>query len=156
MATRKQPLTSSNPALVFGVIVLLVFAIGGGAIMLAIAPLLQSDEVAVEESAEGGPTTPGGPVNVTLVARNLAYDKRTIAASPSADMTVTLDNQDSGVLHNIAFYTNRSASTKIYIGELTAGPGKLVEKFKAPSSAGNYFFRCDAHPDQMTGTFVVK
>ena len=51
---------------------------------------------------------------------------------------------------------NRSASTKIYVGELTAGPGKLTEKFKAPASAGNYFFRCDAHPDQMTGTFVVK
>ena len=42
------------------------------------------------------------------------------------------------------------------VGELTAGPGKLTENFKAPSSPGNYFFRCDAHPDQMTGTFVVK
>ena len=156
MATRRQPLMSSNPALVFGVIVLLVFAIGGGAIMFAIAPLLSSDEAAVSETTDSGPTTPGGPVNVTVVARNLAYDKRTIAASPGADMTVVLDNQDSGVLHNIAFYTNRSGSTKIYVGELTAGPGKLTEKFKAPASAGNYFFRCDAHPDQMTGTFVVK
>ena len=156
MATRRQPLMNSNPSLVFGVIVLLVFAIGGGAIMFAIAPLLGSDEVAVEETADGGATTPGGPVNVAITARNLAFDRRTITASPGADMTVVLDNQDSGVLHNIAFYTNRSAGTKIYVGELTAGPGKLTEKFKAPASAGNYFFRCDAHPDQMTGTFVVK
>jgi len=154
---QKRPLSETHPSLVYGVSILLfvfVVAVGGG---LAIAPLLHSGSAPSEAVADdGGPTTPGGPVNVTIVARNLAYDKRTIAASPGADMTVTLDNQDSGVLHNIAFYTNRSGSTKIYIGELTAGPGKLVEKFKAPSSAGNYFFRCDAHPDQMTGTFVVK
>src|SRR5215216_6459456 len=104
MATRRQPLMSSNPAVVLGVLVLLIFAIGGGAIMLAIAPLLASDKAAVEDSADSGPTTPGGPVNVTLTARNLAYDKRTITASPGADMTVVLDNQDGGVLHNVAFY----------------------------------------------------
>ena len=156
MATRRQPLMSSNPSLVFGVIVLLVFAIGGGAIMFAIAPLLGSAEVAVEETADGGPTTPGGPVSTTLVARNLAFDKRTITASPNVDVTVTLDNQDAGVLHNVSFYTNRSAGTKIFVGELKAGVSQSVEKFKSPASAGNYFFRCDAHPDQMTGTFVVK
>jgi len=157
MASRSKPLLESNPALVLGVLTLVVFALVGGAIMLALAPLVDSDSKSSEAVAEdGAPTTPGGPVNVTITARNLAYDKRTIAASPGVDMTVVLDNQDSGVLHNIAFYTNRSAGTKIYIGELTAGPGKLTENFKAPSSPGNYFFRCDAHPDQMTGTFVVK
>jgi plastocyanin len=147
---------SSNPALVFGVLVLLVFAVGGGAAMFALAPLVDSDDVVAEEAADGGPTTPGGPVNTTLVARNLAFDKRTIAASPGADVTVKLDNQDAGVLHNLAFYTSRNAATKIYIGATVTGPGSVTDNFKAPSSAGNYFFRCDAHPDQMTGTFVVK
>jgi plastocyanin len=157
MMAKRRPLLESNPSLVLGIITLLVFGFVGGAAMLALAPLVDSSEAPVEEAAGGGgATTPGGPVNVTVVARNLSFDKRTINASPGADMTVVLDNQDSGVLHNIAFYTNRSAATKIYVGELTAGPGKLTEKFKAPATAGNYFFRCDAHPDQMTGSFVVK
>src|SRR4051812_17488761 len=134
MATRSsKPLLESNPALVLGILTLVVFAVIGGAVMLALAPLVDSDTTSSEAVGEdGGSTTPGGPVNVTIVARNLAFDKRTIAASPGADVTVTLDNQDSGVLHNIAFYTNRSGATKISVGELTAGPGKLVEKFKAP------------------------
>jgi plastocyanin len=157
MATRSKPLIDSNPALVLGVIVFLVFLVGGGAAMYALAPLVDSDTAATEAVADdGGSTTPGGPVNVTLVARNLAFDKRTITASPGVDVTVTLDNQDAGVLHNVSFYTNRSASTKIFVGELKAGVTQSVEKFKSPGSAGNYFFRCDAHPDQMTGTFVVK
>jgi plastocyanin len=155
MATRSKPLMDSNPALVLGVFVFLVFLIGGSAFMLAITPLLGSADVATEEAADG-PTTPGGPVNVTIVSRGLAFDKRTINASAGADFTVVQDNQDAGVLHNIAFYTNRNAANKIFVGELFAGPGRRTETFKAPSSPGNYFFRCDAHPDQMTGTFVVK
>jgi plastocyanin len=156
ISNQKRPLSETNPALVYGLaIFLFVFGIAAAG-MYALAPLVDSNDVVAEEGVDGGPTTPGGPVNATLVARSLAFDKRTISASPGADVTVTLDNQDSGVLHNVAFYTNRSAGTKIYVGELTAGPGKLVEKFKAPASPGNYFFRCDAHPDQMTGTFVVK
>ena len=56
----------------------------------------------------------------------------------------------------VSFYTNRSASTKIYVGATTTGIASTNDSFKAPSSPGNYFFRCDAHPDQMTGSFVVK
>src|SRR6186997_3027320 len=130
ISNQKKPLLQTNPALVYGMAIFLVVFVVAAAGMFAIAPLLASDDVVAEDTADGGVTTPGGPVNVTVVARNLAFDKRTIAATPGADMTVVLDNQDSGVLHNIAFYTNRSASTKIYIGELTAGPGKLTEKFK--------------------------
>ena len=154
---QKRPLTETNPSLVYGMAIFVVVFIVAAAGMFAIAPLLDSGSDASEATAEdGGSTTPGGPVNVTLVARSLAFDKRTITASPNVDVTVTLDNQDAGVLHNVSFYTNRSAGTKIFVGELKAGVSQSVEKFKSPSSPGNYFFRCDAHPDQMTGTFVVK
>src|SRR4051794_28801538 len=116
MTNQRKPLSETRPALVYGMAIFLFVFIVAAAGMFAIAPLLDSGgDVVAEESADSGPTTPGGPVNVTVVARNLAFDKRTIAASPGADMTVVLDNQDSGVLHNIAFYTNRSASTKISV-----------------------------------------
>ena len=106
------------------------------------------------EEETGG--TPGGPVAVRIVAQNSSFDKRTITASPNADVTVTLVNQDAGVLHNIAFYTTRSATTKIAVGNLITGPATDELRFKAPARAGNNFFRCDVHPDQMTGTFSVK
>jgi plastocyanin len=147
---------NANPALFFGVLVFLFFFVAGGAAMLAIAPLVDTETAAVEEGADGGPTSPGGATNTTLVARNLAFDKRTINASVGGDVTVRLDNQDAGVIHNVAFYTNRNASTKIYVGPTVTGPGQVTDNFKAPTSPGNYFFRCDAHPDQMTGSFVVK
>jgi plastocyanin len=156
MATRRQPLMNANPGLFFGVMIFLVCLVGGGAAMYAGTQLVGGEQAAVEAEADGVVTTPGGPVNTTLVARNLTFDKRSIAASPGVDVTVKLDNQDAGVLHNVAFYTNRSASTKIFVGATSTGPASTNETFKAPTTPGNYFFRCDAHPDQMTGSFVVK
>jgi plastocyanin len=72
------------------------------------------------------------------------------------EVTVTLDNQDAGVLHNVAFYTDRSASSAIHVGELITGVATEDVVFTAPSTPGSYFFRCDVHPDTMTGAFNVQ
>ena len=115
---------------------------------------VDSEETASATADDG--TAPTGPVSVTLIAQNLTFDKRTIVAGAGVPVTVTLDNRDPGTLHNVGFYTNRSASQTIFKGELFAGPGTRTETFTAPSTPGNFFYRCDAHPDTMTGTFSVR
>ena len=90
------------------------------------------------------------------MAQNLQFEPTTITASAGVEVTVTLDNRDAGVLHNVAFYTNRSAASAIYVGELTTGPSVDDFVFTSPSTPGSYFFRCDVHPDPMTGTFNVQ
>jgi plastocyanin len=122
-------------------------ALYGGAI------LVDTEETAAVNGGEGGPG--GGPAVVTIVAQNIKFDKGTITATAGLDVTVTLDNRDAGVLHNIAFYTNRSATSKIFGGAIITGPATETFTFPAPG-AGNYFFRCDVHPDTMTGTFIVQ
>jgi plastocyanin len=118
------------------------------------AQLVKQDEV----SADGGPG-PGpapGPVSVTIVAQNLVFDLDTLTGNAGSEFNVTLDNRDAGVLHNVAFYTDRSAAQVIYRGELIAGPAVQPNTFTAPAAPGTYFFRCDVHPDTMTGAFVVQ
>ena len=69
-----------------------------------------------------------------------------------------LDNRDEGVQHNIAFYqssTNIQPVSPGSIGTTFPGPGIDDTVFNVPA-AGSYFFRCDVHPTQMTGTFVVR
>jgi plastocyanin len=54
----------------------------------------------------------------------------------------------------VAIYTDESATTSLFTGELVTGPKTIT--YKVPAlPAGNYYFRCDVHP-QMFGTFVVK
>ncbi len=73
-----------------------------------------------------------------------------------ANVTVHFDNKDSGIPHNFAVYTDSSAANKIFVGNIITGPATMDYKFQAPTTPGTYFFRCDVHPTQMTGKFVVQ
>jgi plastocyanin len=61
---------------------------------------------------------------------------------------------DPGVAHNISIYTDETAATSLFTGDLVTGPNTATYKVGA-LKAGTYFFRCDVHPTTMTGTFVV-
>jgi plastocyanin len=63
---------------------------------------------------------------------------------------------DSGIPHNFAVYNNQSATTVIFRGDVVTGPGTKTYTFTAPATPGTYFFRCDVHPTQMTGQFIVQ
>ena len=102
------------------------------------------------------PAPSGDGVSIDLVAKNIAFDKSTITVPAGADVTVNFDNQDNGIPHNFAVYTNSSASNSIFTGKIISGPAKITYKFKAPTEPGTYFFRCDVHPAVMTGSFIVK
>lgn len=94
-------------------------------------------------------------VVVNIMAKNRAFNMSTITVPAGAQVTINLDNQDSGVPHDVAFYTDSSASNTIYRTLAITGPNKITDTFIAPSTPGTYFFRCDFHPTQMTGQFIV-
>jgi plastocyanin len=99
---------------------------------------------------------PGAPVTVNLVAKNILFNVRTITVPVDAEVTLILDNQDAGVPHNFALYTDSTTRTSLYVGPIFTGIETREDTFRGPATPGNYFFRCDVHPDTMTGTFVVQ
>jgi len=102
------------------------------------------------------PTTmpPGQTIPLSLVAKNNAFNISTITVPAGAAVVMTFDNQDR-FPHNVALYTDSTARTTIYKGEIITGPKVITYTFNAPSQPGTYFFRCDVHPSTMTGSFVV-
>lgn len=98
---------------------------------------------------------PAGAVDVYLQARNIAFNKSTISVPAGSTVSVHFDNQDQGIPHNFAVYTNSQATNKIFSGTIITGVSQTTYTFTAPSAPGNYFFRCDVHPTVMTGTFIV-
>ncbi len=92
---------------------------------------------------------------VNIMAQNRTFNTSTITVPAGAQVTINFDNQDSGVQHDVAFYTDPSASNTIYRILATTGPNKITDTFIAPSTPGAYFFRCDFHPTTMTGQFIV-
>ena len=90
---------------------------------------------------------------IQLIASGTKFDKTSIQAAADKPVSMRLENRDPA-LHNFALYTNRQATTRIFVGELIQGPATTVYSFTAPK-AGTYFFRCDVHPE-MSGSFITK
>ena len=101
-------------------------------------------------SATAGPMVP-----VTLTAQNMAFDAKTLTAPAGSTVVMTFVNKDNDMPHNFALYTDSTATTKIFAGDFVTGPKTVTYTFTVPSKPGDYFFRCDIHPELMTGTFVV-
>ncbi len=98
--------------------------------------------------------SPAPPNTANLAARNLEFNLSAITVSAGAQVTIHFDNQDD-VPHNFALYTDGSAQTVIFRGDII-NRGTTTYTFTAPAAPGDYFFRCDVHPMTMTGTFTVK
>ena len=103
------------------------------------------------------PPTPSAPgdTSIQLVAANLEFDQRALTAAAGGNVNVTMDNRDASVLHNFALYVDSSTAQPIFVGDLVTGPIVTTYTFEAPAP-GTYFFRCDVHPDTMTGSFTVQ
>jgi plastocyanin len=67
---------------------------------------------------------------------------------------IRLENEDAGILHNVAVYQDDEATSGLVRGALFDGPRTRDYTFPA-LPAGSYLFQCDLHP-AMRGSFVVR
>lgn len=99
-------------------------------------------------SASPSAAAPEGPIQ--LIAKNLAFDQKTMTFRGGSQVTVSLLN-DEALPHNWALYRDQAYTQAIFNGEIFSGPGQRRDySFLAPPP-GTYFFKCDVHPT-MTGT----
>ncbi|QSZ68344.1 hypothetical protein RJ40_01480 [Methanofollis aquaemaris] len=97
----------------------------------------------------------GESVTFDLSALDNAFNTDEISVPAGAPVIINFDNQDEGVDHNFAVYKTPAAVETIFRGDVITGPAQISYTFTAPEEPGIYFFRCDVHPNQMTGSFVV-
>ena len=90
-----------------------------------------------------------------VVAKGNKFNQKILVARADSEVKLSLANQDSGTIHNFSRYGDKSAQENLYRGEVFEGNKTVDDSFRAPA-AGIYYFRCDAHPDAMNGTFVTK
>jgi plastocyanin len=131
-------------------------------IILALAACSTYSAAPSPASPAGGTSTPpttstgAGEITIDLKAQNMAFDKNKITIPAGARVTINFNNQDSGMPHNFSAYTDSSATNVIFKGNIITGPATATYTFSAPATAGNYFFRCDPHPNIMKGQFIVQ
>ncbi len=112
--------------------------------------------VALLAACGGSPSSPStidpADADVTITADDLAFDQSTITVPAGEAFTLALVNLEAAQ-HNVAIYTDSSASESLFVGDYV-GEGTTV--YDVPAlEPGEYFFRCDLHPE-MTGTLIVE
>jgi plastocyanin len=133
-------------------VVMVVGVLGLGAILylMLFKPTFSSASVTPPPAA----SAPAGPV-IRETAQQLTFGSARLSAPSGTGFRIAFDNQAPGIKHNIAVDADSSAEKPFFVGEIVTGPTTITYRVAA-LPAGSYFFRCDVHPQQMTGTLVVR
>lgn len=102
----------------------------------------------------GVPECPAGTDTITVCAfDDQAFVPDHLRLPASEPVELAFDNRDGGVQHNVAIYRDESAEESLFVGDLIAG-AETVTYDVPPLDPGEYYFRCDVHP-QMDGAVEV-
>jgi plastocyanin len=87
------------------------------------------------------------------------FDPAQIAVAADQEITFNLTN-DGSAIHDmhIAGADNEFGSEDDAVSdpEIVSGGQDAVLTWQSPAAGGEIDFRCDFHPDQMTGTITVQ
>jgi len=91
----------------------------------------------------------GPAAELTISATSLKFDREEMLFVADEEITLTFDNHDVNVLHNVAIYPGEdevSEAEAIFTGEQFAGDASRDYTIPA-TPAGEYYFQCDVHPN---------
>lgn len=131
-----------------------VMAVGALALLAILYFMIFKPALGLSPAATPPPASNGGS-SVAIAAKGVAFDTGRLSAPARKAFAIRFNNQDAGVPHNVSVYTDAKAATVLFRGQLVTGPKAITYRVKA-LAPGSYFFRCDVHPAQMTGTLVVR
>lgn len=106
----------------------------------------------------GAACSPDG-TELEIEAEDTQFDTDCLAAPADTPFTITLENADPDIPHNLAIFVDDPAENPdaepLFRGPLLTGPGTTTYQLD-PISVGTYLFHCDVHPTRMFGTFIVE
>jgi len=107
-------------------------------------------------SSSGSSSAAAGP-EVKMVP-SIKFEKTEITIDAGKKVTITVNNTDTGMRHNFALYKTKADADadKDEIAKTDICTAPCKQTVDVNLTAGDYFFHCDVHPSQMTGTLTPK
>lgn len=95
---------------------------------------------------------PGGNVSVYIKAVTTAFSPSTATVPAGAPVSLTFDNQDPGIMHDLVLYG--AGSSVVAATDIATGPNTQTITFTL--TAGEYVFKCSVHPREMNGALTAQ
>jgi plastocyanin len=108
---------------------------------------------ATNPTTGGGGGTVASGTNVDLIAQNVAFDQAAITVPSNQTFTISFDNRDSGIPHNVVIHRDSATGEAVFTGDIVTGPAQKVYTIGG-LNPGTYAFVCSVHPN-MVGTLTV-
>jgi plastocyanin len=102
--------------------------------------------------APGSPPPDGGPADVTLQAKDIAFVESTWTGPAGKPFKLAFDNEDAGVPHNVAI--KDASGAEVFKGDVFNGAETRVYDIPA-LPAGQYTYVCSVHSN-MSGTATLQ
>lgn len=122
-----------------------------------VAAVVPTATVGLPPTPAASPTPAPTPVpgnTLALAGKDIKFDKSTLEAKAGI-VVIDFDNQDNGVSHNVQVFKGTDASGEsVGATDVAAGPTK--QTLTLDLAAGTYYYQCDVHPAQMSGTLTVS
>ncbi len=119
----------------------------------AVHPTTMVGSITVADAPGDGGGTGGTSGGLSISAASLAFSTDALTTPADTAATLTFDNQDAGVQHNVNIFRDAGYTDSVFAGELITGPASK-DYALPPLPAGTYYFHCDVHPT-MKGTLEV-
>ena len=129
----------------------IVVAFGTAAIKQAAARAVHRNSTPTSSARTAEPDGPTSTV-ITLVGENLAFDKPTIRVPAGEQVTVTFENRDRGIPHDLHI---DAGSAGDFATKIRQGPVTQVLRFTI-GKPGTYLYVREVHRTQMKGRLIVQ
>jgi hypothetical protein len=95
-----------------------------------------------------------GKVQLDITAQDTSFLTNCLVGPASQPFDLTFDNEAQGITHNVGIY-DEQGGTELFAGAVFPGIATQTYHVDVSLDPGTYFFQCDVHPTEMTGTFVA-
>jgi plastocyanin len=92
---------------------------------------------------------------ISLSAKDIKFSAPCIVAPADTPFTIRFTNEES-MPHDVALWADASTKSAYFKGDVIIGPNKSIDYSIDPIPAGEHYFDCTVHPEQMNGALYVR
>lgn len=110
---------------------------------------------ATATDAAGSTDSSGGETFIEIDAADFSFSPNNIILAADIELSFVVSNTGDSP-HTLKLFADEDYTEEVEGASTGNIPTVTIGQFKVTLPVGDYFFRCELHPDRMTGTIAAQ